>query len=54
MRLNVCFNEIALFGPFAALIKAVAAMAEMEVNPVKMYLPNVDRFLGYSDHEDSW
>ena len=26
MRLNVCFNEMALFGPFAA-------MAEMEVSP---------------------
>ena len=35
MRLNVCFNEMALFGPFAALIKgcAVAAMAEMEIIP---------------------
>ena len=33
MRLNVCFNEMALFGPFAALIKAVAAMAEMEISP---------------------
>ena len=31
MRLNICFNEMALFGPFAA--KAVAAMAEMEVGP---------------------
>ena len=33
MRLNVCFNEIALFGLFAALIKAVAAMVEMEASP---------------------
>ena len=34
MRLNVCFNEMALFGLFAALIKGcVAAMAEMEVSP---------------------
>ena len=38
MRLNVCFNEMALFGLFAALIlqllsKAVAAMAEIEVSP---------------------
>ena len=34
MRLNACFNEMALFGMFAALIKgAVAAMAEMEVSP---------------------
>ena len=34
MRLNVCFDEMALFGSFAALIKkAVAAMAEMEVSP---------------------
>ena len=34
MRLNVCFNEMALFGPFAALLsKAVVAMAEMEVSP---------------------
>ena len=33
MRLNVCFNQIALFGPLAALLKAVAAMAEMEVSP---------------------
>ena len=23
MRLNVCFNEMALFGPFAALIEAL-------------------------------
>ena len=33
MRLNVCFNEMAPFGPFAALIKAVAVMAEMGVSP---------------------
>ena len=42
MRLNVCFNEIALFGLFALgafrfffklLSKAVAAMVEMEVSP---------------------
>ena len=34
MRLNVCFNEMALFGPFAAFIKGcVAVMAEMEVSP---------------------
>ena len=34
MRLNVCFNEMALFGPFAALIKkVVAALAEIEVSP---------------------
>ena len=33
MRLNVCFNEIALFGLFTALIKGVAAMVEMEVSP---------------------
>ena len=33
MRLNVCFNEIALFEPFAALIKGRTAMAEMEVIP---------------------
>ena len=33
MRLNVCFNEMALFGPFAALSKAAAAKAEMEVSP---------------------
>ena len=32
MRLNVCFNEMGLFVPFAALIKG-AAMAEMEVSP---------------------
>ena len=32
MRLNVCFNEIALFGLFAAP-KAVAAMVEIEVSP---------------------
>ena len=35
MRLNVCFNEMALFGPFAAIIKGVAVMAEMEVSPQK-------------------
>ena len=33
MRLNVCLNEMTLFGPFAALSKAVAAMAELEVSP---------------------
>ena len=34
MRLNVCFNEMALFGPFAALIKGCSSyMAEMEVSP---------------------
>ena len=33
MWLNVCFNEMALIGPFALLSKAVAAMAEMEVSP---------------------
>ena len=38
MRLNACFNEMALFGPFIVLRKirtnkAVAAMAEMEVSP---------------------
>ena len=36
MRLNVCFfNEMALFGPFVALIKGCVAamMAEMEVSP---------------------
>ena len=33
MRLNDCFNEMAPFGPFAALIKAVAVMAEMGVSP---------------------
>ena len=32
-RLTICFNEMALFGPFVALTKAVAAMAEMEVSP---------------------
>ena len=39
MRLNVCFNEMALFGSFAALSKAVAAMAEMEVSPQEMTNP---------------
>ena len=33
MRLNVCFNEMALFGPFAALSRAIAVMAEMEASP---------------------
>ena len=33
MRLNVCFNEMALFGLLQLLSKAVAAMAEMEVSP---------------------
>ena len=33
MRLNVCFNEMALFGLLQLLLKAVAAMAEMEVSP---------------------
>ena len=33
MRLNVCFNEMALFGHLQLLSKAVAAMAEMEVSP---------------------
>ena len=35
MRLNVCFNEMALFGSFAALIKGCCSsyMAEMEVSP---------------------
>ena len=35
MRLNVCFNEMALFGPFVALIKGCSSydMAEMEVSP---------------------
>ena len=32
MRLNACFNEMAPFGPFAALSRAVAVMAEMEVS----------------------
>ena len=35
MRLNVCFNELALFGQFAALSKVVAVMPEMEVSPQK-------------------
>ena len=25
MRLNICFNEMALFGPFAALIKGCSS-----------------------------
>ena len=36
MRLNVCFNEMALFGLFAALIKGCSSYfhtAEMEVSP---------------------
>ena len=33
MRLNVCFNEMALFGLLQLLSKAVAAMAGMEVSP---------------------
>ena len=36
MRLNVCFNEMALFGYLGhlqLLSKVVAAMAEMEVSP---------------------
>ena len=33
MRLNVCFNEMALFGHLKLLSKTVAAMAEMEVSP---------------------
>ena len=32
MRLNVCFNEMVLFGHLQLLSKAVAAMAEMEVS----------------------
>ena len=36
MRWNVCVNEIALFGPFAAFVKAkhsLTAMAKKEVCP---------------------
>ena len=34
MRLNVCFNEMALFGSSAALIKGCSSyMAEIEVRP---------------------
>ena len=38
MRVNVCVNEMAPFGPFAALSRAVApmtGMAEMEASPQK-------------------
>ena len=37
MRLNACFNELALYsmGHLQLLSKAVAAMAEMEVSPQK-------------------
>ena len=33
MRLNVCFNVMALFGLLQLLSKAVATMAEMEASP---------------------
>ena len=33
MRLNVCFNEMALFGLFAALIKGCSSYGRMEVSP---------------------
>ena len=36
MRLNVCFNEMAPFGPFASFIRALVlmtGMAEVEVSP---------------------
>ena len=34
MRLDVCFNEMALFGLFAALLKGCSSyMVEMEVSP---------------------
>ena len=34
MRLNVCFNEMALFGPFAALIEGCRSYeVEREVSP---------------------
>ena len=36
MRLNVCFIEVALFGPLAALIKGCSSyMAEIKVSPQK-------------------
>ena len=35
MRLNVCFNEVALFGPFAALIKSCSSFGRNEVSPQK-------------------
>ena len=33
MWLNVCFNEMAPFGPLQLISRAVALMAEMEVSP---------------------
>ena len=33
MRLNVCFNEMVLFGPFELSSRAVAVMSEREVSP---------------------
>ena len=33
MRLNVCFNEMAPFGPFAALIKDCSSYGRMGVSP---------------------
>ena len=33
MRLNVCFNEMTLFGPFAALINGCNSYGRMEVGP---------------------
>ena len=33
MRLNVCFNEMALFGPFTALIKGCSSYGRNGVSP---------------------
>ena len=35
MRLNVCFNEIALYGPFAALIKGCGSYGRNGGQPTR-------------------
>ena len=35
MRLDVCFNEMALYGPFAALIKGCSSYSRNESQPTR-------------------
>ena len=41
MRLNVCFNKMALFGLFAALIKGCSSYGTTVVNICKKYIQTV-------------